>query len=210
MTSIRLCALALLAASCGGTDPGSGSGTLFTVAEASARADRTRVRITVKLKGNPVLGANVVVTEVETNTSKNLSSSGNGEYETTFNGYARTLRLAITSGEDRLEATLVGPAAHTITRPPADAIVRRRDFDVLDLEWEAPGPADRVTVAAEGVDPIELPGTNTSVQIPLGGLMNGDQSITVERSSSVPLAGGAEGSTLRIRYEVDNRFTLEG
>lgn len=210
MTRGSLAAVLCLAAGCGGTDPGSGSGTLFTVLEASGRADRTRVRVELKLRGNPVLGANVVVTDTRTGESKNLDGSSGGEYTATFNGYAQTLRLAVTSGEDHLEATLEGPAPHTITRPPQDAIVRRADFEFLDVQWQADGPSDAVIVTAEGVDPIELEGTNNSVRIPLGGLVNGDQSVSVERASTVPLAGGAQGSLMRIRFQVDNRFTLEG
>lgn len=201
---------------CGATDTGGGSGTLFVTAEADGRPDSTRVRVTVQQRGNPVVGANVVVIHVENDVSMNLEGVGttNGgsefRYEGTFNRYARTLALKITSGEDELNAQLQGPAPHVITRPPNDVIVRRKDFEFLDVQWEADGGADTTRVTVSDLEPMELVGDPFEVQIPLGGLRNGTHEVEVRRETQVPLAGGIEGSVMRARYTVDNRFTLEG
>jgi hypothetical protein len=201
---------------CGSTDSGGGSGTLFVTAEANGRPDSTRIRVTLQQRGNPVVGANVVVVHVENDVSINLEgvgSSGRGsefKYEGTFNRYARTLALKITSGEDALDARLQGPAPHVITRPPNDVIVRRKEFEFLDVRWEADGSADAATVTVSDLEPMELEGDPFEVQIPLGGLRNGTHQVEVRRETSVPLTGGVEGSVMRTRYTVDNRFTIEG
>ncbi len=208
-----LLALGLAATACGGTWPGAGTETLFAEVEADGRPDSTKIRVTLTKRGSPVAGANVVIRDVERDLSVNLERKGDKDgarYEGTLNGYARDLELRVTSGEDDLEARLVGPTAHVITRPPNNAIVRRADFTTLDLEWTSDGSADHTRVTVGDLEPIELDGDPGESAVPLGGLKNGAHEVEVRRESSVDLAGGTAGSRMRIRYKVDNRFTLEG
>lgn len=201
----------LLAAACGSrTDSGSGSDTLFALIEVTGKPESTGVEVELKLRGNPVVGANVVVTDDDTKGTTTLEGRSAGLYKATLTGYARTLGVKITSGEDTLEARLEGPSPHVITRPPNDAIVRRADFDVLRVEWQADTPADRVEIEPEGTDAITLDGDVFEALVPLGPLKSREQRIGVTRETSVDLAGGVEGSKMRSRYKVDNRFTLEG
>lgn len=195
---------------CGnGTDSGSGTGTLFTTIEVSGRPDSTKVEAEITARGNPVVGANVVFTDVERSQPVTAEGKSSGKYQANFQGYVRTLKVQITSGDDTLEAQLEGPAAHVITRPPNDAIVRRADFEVLDVEWDADAAADSVEVVPEEGNKLSLDHDDFEATLPLGPLKNGSQKLSVERGTSVDLAGGTEGSRFRSRYKVDNRFTLE-
>jgi hypothetical protein len=202
-------ALLAVSAACNKTDPGGGSGTLATLVEINGRTDHTTVEVSIQLRGAPVAGANVVVTDDDTDIATTLESRSAGIYKATLDGWVRTIAIQITSGEDELDARLEGPAPHRITRPPNDARVIRGDFEVLRIEWEAEDPAERVEVEPEGTAAIALEGDPFAAEIPLRMLANGDQRIGVTRETAVDLDGGTEGSRMRSRYKVDNRFTLE-
>jgi len=204
-------ALASLVSACGpGTDSGSGSGTLFATIEVTGRSSDTKIELSLMARGNPVIGANVVFTDLDNDEAKTAEMKSQGNYRADFSRYARVLGVKITSGDDTLEASLAGPAPHVITRPANDFIVRRADFEVLQVEWEADDPADSVEVIPEDAQKVTLMDDPFEARIPLGALKNGAQKISVERETAVDLSGGTEGSRMRSRYKVDNRFTLEG
>ena len=204
---------ALFAAGCVQTDPGTGSETLYTICEIDAQADNTQLSVLLKNRGNSVIGANVVVVDRTTERSLNLEGGERGDgyrYEGVFSGYAQIVQLRITSGEDELEAQLVGPSPHEITRPPNDAIVRRGSFDSLTVNWDADDSADKVVIRVNDENPLTVDDDEFTADFPISDLQNGAHSISVERENSVKLSGGAAGSIMRIRYKVDNRFTIEG
>lgn len=187
-----------------------GSQTLRVIAEVIARGDSTTVEVSVAIREEtPVVGANVVVKEEDTEATTTLESRSPGIYRAIIAGYARSLELSITSGDDDLFAELEGPSAHMITRPPNDAIVRRGEFSVLRVEWEAEDDADLVEIAASGAAAFSVGGSEYAAEVPLASLTNGDQTIAVTRETSIDLVGGTAGSRMRTRYQVDNRFTLE-
>jgi hypothetical protein len=186
-----------------------GSQTLLVIAEVIASGDSTNVEVSVQLRDSPVIGANVVVKEAETEKTTTLESRSPGIYRSIIAGYARELELSITSGDDDLNAELEGPAPHQITRPPNDAIVRRGDFSVLRVEWAAEEDADLVEVEARGAAAFAVSGNEYEAEVPLASLTDGDQTISVTRERAVDLEGGIAGSRMRTRYKVDNRFTLE-
>jgi len=195
------------------TSSGSGSETLYTICEVDARADNTQLSVSLKNRGNSVIGANVLVIDRTTERNLNLEGGERGDgyrYEGVFSGYAQIIQLKITSGEDELEAQLVGPSPHEITRPPNDAIVRRGSFDSLTVNWDADDAADKVIIRVNEENPLILDDDEFTADFPISDLQNGAHSIGVERENSVELSGGAAGSVMRIRYKVDNRFTIEG
>lgn len=203
----------VLTASCTQTDPGTGSNTLHTICEISASADSSQISVALSVRGNPVIAANVVATDVDSGVSVNLEGGERPKghrYEGILPGYALAIHLKITSGDDHLEAQLLGPSAHEITRPPNDAIVRRADFDRLTVQWAASDSAQSVRIQVADKPPLELAPDEFTIDFPISDLPNGSHLIRVERENSVDLRGGAAGSLMRIRYKVDNRFTIEG
>lgn len=201
----------LLAIACGPrTDPGDGSDSLFVLAEIAGKPDSTSIEVEIKAAGNPVIGANVVFEDLDRGKTATAEGQSAGLYRAAIEGYARILSIRIVAGRDDLNAQLEGPAPHVITYSLNDAIVQRKDFDFLLVRWEAEDPADRVEVVPEGAETVELDGDPFEVRIPLGGFLNGEHKLEVTRETSVDLDGGTEGSRMRTRYTVDNRFTLEG
>lgn len=209
MTATRLLPAFLLLAACSATNPGTGSGTLLVNADVEGKSDSTEIEIEVKKDMRPVFGANVTVRDLSTGSLTTLEGKGDGVYKTTLNRYVRSVAIKIVSGDDALEAAIEGPAKHTITRPPDNAIVRRAGGEVLSVRWEADGRADEVEVQAEGTERIRLELDTFGFDIPLSSLKNGEQRLRVERANGVDLAGGASGSLLRARYKAEARFTLQ-
>jgi hypothetical protein len=206
-----LVAFGLLEAACSPkTDPGSGSGTLTVQIEIDGAQSGTAIDAQIMLGKNPVAGASVVFTEVDTHATATLEMIAPGSYKGTMPSGSRTLKVKIASGDDYLEAQLEGPGPHVITRPPSGALVQRGGFMNLLVQWSASSRADRVEIDPEGIDPILIEGDPFQAEVPLSGLMDVEQSISVIRETSVDLAGGTSGSRMRSRYKVDNRFTLEG
>ncbi len=198
-----------LAACADGSDPGSGTGTLDARIELEGRPGRTTAELSLRAGGNPVAGANVVFTDVELGRKVTAEQKQAGNYRASFEGYVRTVRVRIVSGDDELEAQLLGPAPHVITRPENDVIVRRGAAEVLRVEWSAEDRAERAEVDPEKGETIELEGDPFTADVPLGVLEDGEQDLEVTRETSVELAGGVPGSRMRARYRMDNRFTLE-
>ena len=211
--------LGLLAAfvlGCGArTDPGSGTQTLLAQIEVSGKPDSTSIEVGLTARGNPVSGANVVFTDVDSGEQFTADAPLAGNYRVTMSGYPLALRVKITAGDNELEAQLEGPSPHKITTPPEDALVLAVDmetgeaFEFLVVRWEAERKASRVVVHPQGSPEIEINGDPLFSEIPLENLDSGDQQVGVTRETSVDLAGGAPGSQMRTRYRVDNRFTLE-
>ncbi len=162
-------------------------------------------------RGNPVVGANLVIEDRDRGVTTTLEQTAAGRYRATTMGYARVVELRIVSGDDNLKAVLEGPHAHVITRPENGAIVRRGDFDTLRVQWRAEpsGDADAARVSIEGQEGVELEGDVYEARVPIGGLRNGAHRLTVRRETSIELAGGTTGSRIRTRYQVDNEFVIE-
>lgn len=194
---------------CSRSDSGSGSRTLLAQVEVQATGESTIIEAQVQLRGAPVAGATVVVRDPDGDRSVTLEGRAGGLYRGTLSGYARTLELVITSGADHLDATLEGPAAHVITRPPNDARVRRAGFATLRVEWDAEDVAEHVDVAV-GATTASVEGDAWEADLPLAPISDGAHTVSVTRETSIDLAGGVAGSRMRSRYKVDNRFTLEG
>jgi hypothetical protein len=206
-------AFALGLSACVQTDPGSGSKTLYALCEIEGRANETQLSVSLKSEGNTVIGANVVAVDRTTERTINLEGgerSAGYLYDGIFSGYAQTIQIKITSGDDTLEAQLVGPISHEITRPPNDAIVRRGSSDKLSVRWNADDSADKVVIRVDQENPQTLQEDDFAAEYPISNLQDGAHSIEIERENTVDLAGGTSGSLMRIRYKVDNRFTIEG
>ncbi len=208
---IALCGLLTASqGACGSaTDPGSGTKTLLALIDVQATAANSQVEIDLTANNNPVIGANVAFTHQETGQQHTAESISAGNYRVIIDGYARTLAVKITAGNDELKAQLQGPAKHSITRPSNDSRVRRSSFATLKITWEAEEPAESVVLKANQAAPVTLNGDPFGAEIPLAELENGPVDLSIIRETTVNLAGGVTGSQMRTRYQVDNRFSLE-
>lgn len=206
---ITATALAWMSGCGGDTDPGSGSNTIKAVVLVEADSGRTQAEVLLNApNGNPILGANVVFVDREKDENLTAEMPQAGNYRVTVNRYVQKLGLRIVAADDELQARLLGPAPHVITRPPVGAIVRRGDFESIKIDWESEQKAEAVRIRLAGED-VELSGDNGSGDVPLTNVPDGANTVVVIRSTSVELAGGLDGSEMTISYEASADFSLE-
>lgn len=213
MRRAALAALAALSVGCGSkTDPGGGTDTLTALVEVRfSPADRTTIEVDLRsAANNPVVGATVTLDDVDRGNQASAVEESPGSYRGGFDGYARTVAIELSTPDgDRLNAQLEGPAPHVLTRPTDGAIVRRGDFDSLKVIWAAESDAEAAEVEAGDGEPVRRDGDPGEAELPLGPLLDGPQTLTVRRETTVDLAGGLPGSKMRSRYETRIQFTLE-
>lgn len=209
MPVLALAALTLLGATaCGGSDPGSGTKTLYVEAQADSDGTTggTALGVTVRqgdANGQVIDNAVVTVTNAD---GKQYSLPWVGAFK--VGGYATSdipwspgWHLQVVSGADRLEATLSAPGATVITSPQAGSTFNRNSGQPLTVAWK-----DDAGKTAMGVD-IHIAGSNYShsltndpgqYAIDPGRLQSGDnQQLIVGRWTEVDLAGGTTGSTFK-------------
>lgn len=206
----RLSSLGLLVLlACGSkTDPGGGTQTLTALIEVVASPERTLVEVDLRAGMNPIATADVQIEDVDRG-NQTTAEGDTGSFRARFNGYARTVRVELSTPDgDRLYAQLEGPAPHVLTRPSEGVTVRRGDFETLKVTWDRDQPAEAVELEAGDGGPLRLEGDPGEAELPLGPLLNGPQTLTVRRETTVDLAGGIPGSTMRSRYEASATFTL--
>ena len=204
-------ALGLVAACGSKTDPGSGTQTLTARVEISASPERTVIEVALSAGRNPIAAADVRVEDVDRGGTTTAEAGAPGSFRASFNGYARTVRIELSTPDGgRLEAQLEGPAPHVITRPTEGARVRRAGFETLKVTWDADDDAQAVVLRGGDGDPVRLEGDPGEGELPLAPLLDGPQTLQVERETRVDLHGGIPGSQMRSRYAVDISFTLEG
>lgn len=202
-------ALALLATACGGSDPGSGTKTLFV--RAALHSDGS--------PGNSYIG--VVVREGHANAQVIqdavvlLTPEGGHETSVPFMFiqnfkneivWARSYRLKISRGNDRLEAVIQPPGLTTITAPARGAVYERASGTPLKVTWTDSFDRRAQKVELE-LDDGRFASNSSSVLTDKDNLTydipptawtqatNGER-IRVRRSVSLGLAGGAPGSEL--------------
>lgn len=217
MTSRPLIAAVLVAcAGCSGgpDDPGSGTGTLAVGAEGVIAADFTDVDLEVRARGVPVVDAVITLRDVEGGETTEARSLADGVYRARLSGAARVLRLDVQAGEDALSAGIGGPRAFTITRPPEGALVRVGDAGRLLVEWARPDeePIDEVTLELFGEDNLpeateRLDGDPGRGRVALPAAPGRFRAV-VTRTDIVPLAGGVEGSEIRLSRSARVGFEL--
>ena len=89
--------LLLSAAACSETDSGEGSETLYVQVSARSQADSTQITASLSQKGNDVVGANVVIRDVDNDTSINLE--GNSSSDGYVHRYFDWIRATASTGD---------------------------------------------------------------------------------------------------------------
>ena len=212
----RLAVLFTLSASaCGYTDPGEGSRTLFVEAAAAYEvSDNVQsVRVDVQKDLVPVTDAVVVVKDGETDESFSAQHIAAGRYRVGLSGYHRRLELVVEAGRDELRARPEGPGDHLITKPVANAVLRRRDVgDTLKIEWSTRDGlrADEVHLRLDAIDFADTlyEDTGSFDEISTAILPAGDYEVRVARTNETDLHGGVSGSKFEMSFGVENGFVL--
>src|ERR1041385_1154239 len=129
-----------------GSDPGTGTGTLFVEGTASAEphvanahlaADfSTDFSIRLQLNGqNVTTGATVTVESLNVNVTLTFNPDNGGRWVGTAAGYDESYRLDVVSGTDKIPGVIVdGPTIHTITAPTAGASLD--STTMIDVKWD--------------------------------------------------------------------------
>lgn len=201
--------VAALAMACGGSDPGTGTKTLFVTSMLFSDGSPGNTGISVQVREGHANGAIIDDAVVL------LTPQGGNEipipyvflqnFKNEF-AWARSYRLKVTRGNDRLEAVVEPPGLTTVTAPATGSVYDRASNAPLRVTWSDSFDRRAQTVTIE-LDDGQF--TSNSQEI----LTNGDQlhydipstswtspttseQVRVTRQSSLPLAGGAAGSVL--------------
>ena len=208
-------AAAVLGVGCGGSDPGTGSGTLFVTADFSSDGtpDGTVALIVVR-DGAPdgafVEDATVLVTPEGGNeisipfVDLFLVS---GYYKTNFAPWSRSFRVKVTraTGTDRVEALVEAPGLTEITAPADGSTFDRAAGAPLAVTWtdsfgrRAQGRVrveSRFAEVSQNSNFITLQDDPLRFEIPFSAWEDpvNNERIRVTRTNSVVLAGGIPGS----------------
>jgi hypothetical protein len=203
---------------CGGTNPGSGSGTLFVSARFSTDGSPSNAaaRITVREAGPA--GAIVKDATVTVSGSKApktnvpfVDMNNENEYRATQIPWDDIIRLEIVRGSDRVEASVASPGTSQITFPTQDSTIRQANG--LTVVWRdannQPANTVRIRLNRAMVDST-LADDKFEFNVPFDKLVVADdEQINLERSNEVAPAGATPGSVMSVTTYHSIRFKIE-
>jgi hypothetical protein len=196
-------ATAVLLGACGsdgGTDPGSGTHTLFVDGRVSSDGGGAEIRITVRRAGVDVPDA-VVTVESNDQEITLAYDAGDGEYRGFMPLWGSYYAIDVRAGDDHLDGSITAPEpAILVTPDPTIAIdARTAPGGVVRLEWDGDS-ADSVRVKSAD---FEYRGADEGrVDMPATFLKEDQQDLEISRDNTVILAGGTAGSSLRAQHEI--------
>ncbi len=219
--SVAVCALA----ACGGdldpgagSDPGTGSLTLFVEADIEAspiitnagRSDGFQTSFDVRIRKNDVAVTTGTVTVTSNGGAVALVyDAGDDRWRGTQATYREVYELSVSSGDDFIDGVRIdGPALHRFTAPLAGAAVDA--LVPLVVSWERDEAADVARFDTEEINELEIADTGTYT-VPVGGLKSkpdetSQERVRLDRSARVVPAGAIAGSSARV--EVRNEIEL--
>jgi len=200
-------AAAVLLAACGGSDPGSGTQTLYVTAtaESDGSSDGTRLLVVVRQGGsNGAFVDNATVTVIgdrgTNHTLPFVGIFGLGGYYKNAISWEGGWRLRIVRGSDNLEAYIAGPGLTTITAPTANGTFAKAAAQNLVVQWRddmgRSMPNAEVRFRRADIQRITTDNGAYSMDYNLLVPAN-DEEIAVRRWTELTLKGGATGSTFR-------------
>lgn len=213
-------ALAVLTAGCG-SDPGSGTKTLYVDAQMESDGSSNGTRATIEVRqgssGGSVVSDAVVVLVGDKGGRPPLDNGQSflGIYTAIGFAWEPGWRLQITRGADKLEAFIVAPGLTSITHPLPGQIFDHTANASLPVRWkdDVGRWADQVTVDADhgdyndqlrADDPGERAIPSTAWTQPYA-----QERITVTRENLLNLAGGAAGSVFKARTSANVNFAVQ-
>ncbi|MGA9522385.1 MAG: hypothetical protein WBV82_13030 [Myxococcaceae bacterium] len=226
VSRLMLCGvMALAAAGCGGSDPGTGSRTLWVKAEAvtDGSTDGTELFIQVRQGGETgeILTDAVVTIEGDKTGEFAVPWTGIKWGDFAAGGYLRDdfawdtgWRISVKRGSDDLVAYIEAPGVTEIGKPLANTTYRRSDAQPLVVQWrdtegrraelvevdfQESNEADRTL----NEDPGELEIEYNRLEA------KNDERLEVRRRNEINLEGGVVGSTFRATTRHTIRFNIE-
>ena len=206
-------AVAVSAAACGDStgpaaernDPGTGTGTMRVLAdiEGSDVAGGFVTDFDVSLRdggGLPISGATVTVRNPNLGTVNLLElSAGSGDYEATVNTFAAgDYRLDAVKGADNVQGVVIGGmSAHAILSPQANDTVAANE--PLTVTWSRPSEAVGADLETRDFEAEGIPDSGTYTVPGADNPPRTDGRIRVWRFNEVTIAGGLEGSRLKLK-----------
>lgn len=207
---------ALLLAACGGSDPGSGTQTLYVEAEAHQNGEGNHASIAVSVlegssSGDVISNAVVTVRDADGNEyglpweGVQIGGWKAGAYQIKDIDWSPGWRLEVRRGDDGLEAALDAPGTTRITAPAPGSTVHKSDAAGLEVVWEdgSGKGADHVRVDLKKADyDRTLDQDDHHLIIDPGALVVEDkEEVRVRRWAEINLAGGTAGSYFRAMTE---------
>lgn len=211
-------------AACGGSNPGSGTQTLFVSALAQSDGSSNGSFMAVEVREGhsegTLISDAVVTIEGDESGEFNLGWTGANFWGFKFGAYTKEnlawdtgWRLNVKRGEDHLDAYLVAPGQTTITAPLGGTTYMRSSGEPLVVQWKD-GEGRQADVASVRFktseqanrefanDPMEYEVEPNHLQ------PDDDERIEVERRNEVKLEGGTPGSLFRAitRHRIEFRI----
>jgi len=209
----------VLLAACGGSDPGSGTQTLYVTATAQSDGSSNGTSLLVVVRDGGSNGAFVDTATVtmigDRGTSYTLPFVGifglGGYYKNAIN-WEGGWRLRIASGSDNLEAYVAGPGLTTITAPTASTTFAKASAQNLVVQWrdEMGRRMPNAEVRLRRADLQRTTDDTGSYSVDFNALVPAtDERITLTRWTELSLRGGVTGSTFRAQTTAEVTFAVE-
>jgi hypothetical protein len=204
-----------------GSDPGTGTSTLFVQGRASAEPRLANARletdfttdfeISISLNNNPVTTGTVTVTSRfgQTPLTWDNNSGNNGQWVGTMASYDEVYRFDVVAGADELRGVIVdGPDLHVFSEPMQGATV---DSTVATpVRWSRDDSAEVTTFRTDQIDRINISDSG-EYMLGVGGLRAErdrarENEIEVRRTNRVTPSGALGGSELAVT--IRNELTV--
>jgi len=214
---------AVLLTACGGSDPGSGTQTLFVQATAESDGSPDGSKLTVVVKNGSSSGANLdtaMVTLIgDRGTTYTVPWTGAtlfgvvlGDYHMSSINWEGGWRLRITNANDNLEAYIAGPGLTDITAPAENSTFVKSSAQNLVVTWKdemgRAMPNASVKFRRANVDRT----TQDTGSFPVDSatlVAATDERITITRWVDVSLKGGITGSSFRAQTTTERNIIVQ-
>lgn len=218
-TFLGVLAGAVLLTACGGSDPGSGTQTLYVEATASSDGSANGTQLLVVVRDGSSSGAFIQDAQVTligdrgtTYTPAFLGVFGVGGYVKNDINWEGGWRLRIVRGNDNMEAYVAGPGLTDITGPVANSTFMKSSAQNLVVQWKdemgRAMPNANVKFRRANVDRTTQ--DTGSFSVDYNTLVAAtDERITVTRWTEVPLKGGVTGSTFKAQTTAELNLIVQ-
>lgn len=202
---------------CGYTSPGGGTKTLYVTARLSSDGTTkgSKARVTVREGGKDgavVKNAEVVIRGGALGKTTVPFDDGRDLYQLDGFTWVDGIRLEVIRGSDLLDGAIDTPGPTLITEPISDSAFRRSSGTPFIVHWkdERGSVASNTQVRLEEADlDRSIPVGFYELRVEASQLSAGKETVHVERSNEVTLAGGASGSVMSATTEHAIEFTVE-